>query len=124
MGRDIDLLVLLNQFTPSNLTIYFYKPCSTNKNDSIYTSRSFKHKLYIDIVTFLHCFSGCDTTLCFAVKGKKNRANIASKNILQIISCSCETGCGNRKCSCRKHGLKCSHICTNCGDSDICTNID
>lgn len=35
VGQDIDLLVLLNQLSPINSNIYFFKPGSGNVNDSL-----------------------------------------------------------------------------------------
>lgn len=43
---------------------------------------------------------------------------IAPDNILNFISCKCNTGCANRRCSCVKDGLKCTDLC-NCKD---CSN--
>nr|CAI5837262.1 unnamed protein product [Callosobruchus analis] len=40
--------------------------------------------------------------------------------LLRIISCKCEKGCGTR-CSCRKAGLTCTEICSSCRGMD-CTN--
>lgn len=41
------------------------------------------------------------------------------KSLLKIISCSCESGC-NKRCGCRKHGLKCTNLCVKCQDN--CSN--
>ena len=38
----------------------------------------------------------------------------ASPNVLQIVRCSCKTGCKTMTCSCRKHGLKCTDSCKEC----------
>lgn len=240
VGQDIDLLVLLNQLNSCNHDIYFLKPGSGNVKDLFFTSHSFKHESLKNIVAFLHCFSGCDTTSGFAGKGKKsivnslldakNLSNLANvfykkdasneeikKNGLQLIKsiykcknekitlnqlrfkkyqlakikssfvlanlpptegaaeqhcyrayyqlqtwlgneltatdwgwkqfqrgimpkftqkelipeillkticCSCETGCNSLKCGCRKHGLKCTNLCSNCQGSENCSNIE
>lgn len=42
--------------------------------------------------------------------------------LLKIISCSCRGACkGN--CGCRKHGLKCSIICSHC-EGQTCSNVE
>ena len=38
----------------------------------------------------------------------------AQKELLEIIRCSCKSGCSTGKCSCRKHGLECTTLCGNC----------
>lgn len=239
VGQDIDLLVLLNQLNSNNYDIYFHKPGSGNIKDLFYTSNSFKHESFKNIVAFLHCFSGCDTVSAFAGKGKKTtvKSLLADKNLsslanifykknankkdiaenglqliktiykckkenvtlnklrfynyqaatvkssfkleklpptedaakqhcyrtyyqlqiwlgnkltamdwgwkqqqhgimpkftdnelipeilLKTICCSCETGCSSKKCSCRKHGLKCTNLCSNCHGSEKCSNV-
>lgn len=44
--------------------------------------------------------------------------------LLKTIFCKCETGCISKKCSCRKHGLKCTNLCTNCHHAENCCNIE
>lgn len=44
--------------------------------------------------------------------------------LLKTICCSCETGCNSLKCGCRKHGLKCTNLCSNCHGSEKCTNVE
>ncbi|KYM99414.1 hypothetical protein ALC62_09846 [Cyphomyrmex costatus] len=240
VGQDIDLLVLLNLLNTNNYDIYFLKPGSGNAKDSMYTSDSFKHVTSKNIVAFLYCFSGCDTTSGFTGKGKKttvksllankklsglaqifyrkdaNKTDVAKSGseliksiykcnkedvtlnqlryqnyqaaavkssfkleklpptedaakqhcyrayyqlqtwlgnvltatdwgwkkyehgimpeftkkdlipemLLKTICCSCETGCNNKKCGCKKHGLKCTHLCTNCDSSEKCSNYE
>ncbi|GBO14437.1 hypothetical protein AVEN_212516-1, partial [Araneus ventricosus] len=43
----------------------------------------------------------------------------APETLLKLISCKCEKGC-QKACGCRKAGLKCSVVCTNC--SGTCDN--
>ncbi|GBL66152.1 hypothetical protein AVEN_141576-1 [Araneus ventricosus] len=43
----------------------------------------------------------------------------APETLLKLISCKCKKGC-QKACGCRKAGLKCSVICTNC--SGTCDN--
>ena len=38
----------------------------------------------------------------------------APPNLLKIVCCSCKTGCKTMKCSCHKHGLKCTDNCKEC----------
>ncbi|KAK9871461.1 hypothetical protein WA026_012835 [Henosepilachna vigintioctopunctata] len=44
--------------------------------------------------------------------------------LLKTICCSCETACNSLKCGCRKHGLKCTNLCTNCHGSENCFNME
>lgn len=44
--------------------------------------------------------------------------------LLKTICCGCTTDCGSARCSCRKHGLKCTSLCTNCHGSEKCTNAE
>lgn len=45
-------------------------------------------------------------------------------NLLKTICCSCEKGCLSAKCSCRKHGLRCTDLCSNCNELGNCTNLE
>ena len=45
----------------------------------------------------------------------------APDDLLKIIQCNCLTNCQNARCSCIKHGLKCSAACGNCHGS-ACSN--
>ena len=45
---------------------------------------------------------------------------VASNSILNMVSCSCKTGCG-KKCSCRKAGRDCTVMCSMCMGQN-CTN--
>lgn len=47
-------------------------------------------------------------------------APAAPDKLLQLISCKCKKDC-SRACGCRKAGLQCSIICTNCNQS--CSNM-
>ncbi|CAG4946255.1 unnamed protein product [Parnassius apollo] len=46
------------------------------------------------------------------------------EKMLKTICCSCETGCNSLKCGCRKHGLKCTNLCSNCHGSEQCANME
>lgn len=50
--------------------------------------------------------------------------DLIPESLLKTIHCSCEKGCDDRRCSCRKHGLKCTNLCTNCHSSESCSNVD
>lgn len=43
--------------------------------------------------------------------------------LIKTIICRCEKGCKPKICSCRKHGLRCSHLCFNC-HGESCSNIE
>ena len=45
----------------------------------------------------------------------------APQSLLQIIHCSCKTGCHTLRCSCRKNGVDCSTGCSEC--RGICENM-
>lgn len=45
------------------------------------------------------------------------------ENLLKTITFTCENGCKGVICECRKHGLRCSHLCVNC-HGEARTNID
>ena len=78
VGEDIDLLVVLNKHKPYN-TIYFLKPGKGNIQDSIYDN-SFKHWTLEYLLTFIHAFTGCDTTSCFFKQGKNKIIKILLKD--------------------------------------------
>ncbi|CAG5028921.1 unnamed protein product [Parnassius apollo] len=46
------------------------------------------------------------------------------EKLLKTICCSCETGCNSLKRGCRKHGLKCTNLCSNCHGSEQCANVE
>ena len=66
--EDIDLLVVLNKHKPYN-TIYFLKPGKGNIQESIYDN-SFKNSTLQYLLTFIHAFTGCETTSCIFKQGK------------------------------------------------------
>ena len=41
--------------------------------------------------------------------------------LLKIIHCNCTTDCSTTRCSCQKHGMKCSLACSHCHGSG-CAN--
>jgi hypothetical protein len=51
----------------------------------------------------------------------------APSELMTMVKCKCRTDCPSAKCSCRKSGLKCTLVgseckgidCQNCGDIDI-----
>ena len=50
------------------------------------------------------------------------RDSLVPKEVLEKISCGCKTGCG-KACGCRKHGLKCTRLCSGCNGED-CDNAE
>ena len=38
----------------------------------------------------------------------------APDDLLKVIRCNCSTDCSSARCSCQKHGLKCSLACGQC----------
>lgn len=44
--------------------------------------------------------------------------------LLKKIFCTCKGNCSTNRCGCRKHGLSCTALCTNCQDTGNCSNID
>lgn len=69
VGEDVDLIVLLIQNATDN-NICFFKPGKSGESPSLFNSRSFKYQKLTPYVAFIHAFTGCDTTSCFAGKGK------------------------------------------------------
>ena len=45
----------------------------------------------------------------------------APEELLKVIRCNCQTDCSSQRCSCKKHGMKCSLACGNCKGS-ACQN--
>lgn len=45
------------------------------------------------------------------------------EQLLKTISCGCNGDCSKNNCGCRKHGLKCTDLCTKCQDSGNCCNM-
>ena len=45
----------------------------------------------------------------------------APADLLKIIRCNCATDCSSSRCSCQKHGMKCSMACGQCRGT-ACTN--
>jgi hypothetical protein len=44
----------------------------------------------------------------------------APQELLQVIRCTCRTGCYTMRCTCRKNGLDCSMACSEC--RGVCSN--
>ena len=47
----------------------------------------------------------------------------APEELLQIITCNCQTDCSSMRCTYEKHNVKCSPACGNCRGSG-CINSD
>ena len=70
VGQDIDLLVLLTQKTPAELTVYFLKKGKTYQSDCWYSNKSLRYNLLQKYIAFLHVVTGCDTVSCMHKQGK------------------------------------------------------
>lgn len=55
---------------------------------------------------------------------KLTEKELIPESLLKTICCSCETGCDSKRCGCRKHGVKCSILCSNCHGSENCSNAE
>ena len=49
--------------------------------------------------------------------------NTAPYKLLAITRCKCKTDCSTLRCSCKKYGLKCSHLCGTYQLNE-CSNMD
>ena len=47
----------------------------------------------------------------------------APEELLHIIRCNCQTQCSTMRCTCTKHGIKCSMVCGNCKGSACMNSI-
>ena len=45
----------------------------------------------------------------------------APRSLLDIVRCTCKTGCGTLRCGCRRQGMSCSSACSGC--RGICHNM-
>ena len=48
----------------------------------------------------------------------------APSDLLKIIHCNCTTDCSTARCTCQKHGMKCSLACGNCHGSSCMNAIE
>lgn len=46
------------------------------------------------------------------------------ENILKTVTCICKKGWNSKKCGYRKHGHKCTNLCTNYHCLDKCSNVE
>lgn len=53
---------------------------------------------------------------------KQTELPAAPQSLLELVRCSCKTGCNDLRCGCRKQGLSCSLSCTAC--RGVCANSD
>lgn len=74
VGEDIDLLTLLIALTSPEEDVYFLKPGRKNVDEKILSTTQIQDNYpgVIDVILFLHAFSGCDTTS--AIFGKRKLA--------------------------------------------------
>ena len=48
----------------------------------------------------------------------------APNELLKIFRCGCKTGCKTSKCTCKKHGLKCTQVCKQCRGVSCMNSLD
>ena len=48
----------------------------------------------------------------------------APEFLLNIIRCTCKTGCASKRCRCVKHGLPCTEACGQCQLEGSCVNCE
>ena len=60
-------------------------------------------------------------TPCLKPIRMKNPA--APESLLKIVRCKCAGNCETKRCSCRKHGIKCNNACGYC-KGFTCANIE
>jgi hypothetical protein len=46
---------------------------------------------------------------------------VAPDSVLTVVRCKCKGDCSSALCSCKKHGLQCVTVCSNCHSTD-CSN--
>ena len=46
----------------------------------------------------------------------------APKSLLELVRCSCKSGCNDNRCGCRKQGLSCTLACASC--RGVCANAE
>ena len=49
---------------------------------------------------------------------------VAPEFLLNIIRCTCKTGCASKQCQFVKHGLPCTEPCGQCQLKDSCVNCE
>ena len=77
VGTDVDLLILLTQFTQMDDKVYLLK----HDTVTYYGTDSFTKPEYLRrIVAFIHSFCGCDTTSAFHMKGKIKIMDLLQKD--------------------------------------------
>jgi hypothetical protein len=45
----------------------------------------------------------------------------APQALLELVRCTCKSGCGTLRCGCRRQGLECSSACSGC--RGVCENM-
>lgn len=85
------------------------------------------YRVYFQVQTWLSCQK---SALDWGWKATKDglqpvltQNTLIPTNLLETISCKCETGCKTQSCSCKKHGLYCNDLCLNC-HGQFCCNVD
>lgn len=81
IGEDIDLLVLMTQYGREKNNLYLNKYDRSKKTCIRYNTNSFKYPNLSPIISFLHAFSGCDTTSAIFGKGKEKILKIFEHDV-------------------------------------------
>lgn len=82
--KDIDLLLLLTQLSPTE-KIYFMKLSKRKRDAAIYNRDSFKYPETKQYILFIHAIAGCDTTSCFYNQGKNRILKLAKNTDVQVL---------------------------------------
>lgn len=84
VAEDVDVLVILSQLAYAKTNIYLLKVGKGKDAKQFYRCDSFKYPQLQNYVSFLHAFSGCDTTSAFYMQGKIKFVDILNNN-LQLL---------------------------------------
>ncbi|KAK1893893.1 Chromosome-associated kinesin KIF4 [Dissostichus eleginoides] len=130
-AEDADVLVMLVHHIPStNHPLFFTTSKGSYDVRRIRKAFSERERCYL---LFCHAFTGCDTVS--AIAGQSMSLNpsdygwtlgihgyepvptldpVAPEELLQFTSCNCNGDCSNRRCSCKRNGVKCISACGVC----------
>ena len=86
VGEDIDLLVIFSELAENINNIYFCKENKGSTPNQYFNNNSFKYPFLRNRITFLHAFSGCDTTSCFYRIGKNKLIDTVNHEKLLDLS--------------------------------------
>lgn len=80
VGEDTDLLVLMTHMAKNHQNVYFRKAGKGSTAAKLYSINSFKHKVLLEHILFIHAFSGCDTVSAIFGMGKNRIINVLKQN--------------------------------------------